>query len=359
MGVLVLTVPALIAQEGTTSFPTDPIVLVKQAAQLNSLSGKGMRPWRLKATLHAFQPAESLSDEENKQGKYEELWAADEKSMQVYSDEEYSQTVYVTSAGRFITGGMHFVLGEIGQLHEFFEPAIYLHEYADEREMEFDSAAVSAGEAGCIRTFSERSKRPEKKPLVYRFCFDSSLRIVRFSINGDDDFLILFRNPLTFRGQQVPTEVELRRHGVVRIVANLESLETADDVDNAELVPPADAVPDESGPYVAPIPRTLNVSAGVAARMLLEHGVPVYPPKAKAAHISGTVVVRAAIMKDGTLEDLHVISGPAMLRQAALDAVAAWRYRPYLLNGEPVEVGTTINVIFKLADSPGPDQRRQ
>jgi len=72
------------------------------------------------------------------------------------------------------------------------------------------------------------------------------------------------------------------------------------------------------------------------------------PPIAKAARVSGTVVIQATISKSGTIENLKVISGPAMLQQSALDAVRSWRYRPYLLNNDPVEVETTINVIFTL-----------
>jgi len=60
------------------------------------------------------------------------------------------------------------------------------------------------------------------------------------------------------------------------------------------------------------------------------------------------VVLQATISKTGTIENLKVVSGPAMLTGAALDAVRTWRYRPYLLNNEPVEVDTTVNVIFTL-----------
>jgi protein TonB len=86
--------------------------------------------------------------------------------------------------------------------------------------------------------------------------------------------------------------------------------------------------------------------------MLIEHTPPVYPPIAKAARVSGTVVLQALIGKDGGIESLHVVSGPAMLQQAALDAVKSWVYRPYLLNGKPVEVETTVNVIFTLPELP-------
>jgi protein TonB len=98
----------------------------------------------------------------------------------------------------------------------------------------------------------------------------------------------------------------------------------------------------------AETPKKVNISAGVAVGMLLQKTQPVYPPIAKAARVSGTVVLQATISKTGQIENLRVISGPAMLQQAAMDAVKTWRYKPYLLNNEPVEVETTINVIFSL-----------
>jgi protein TonB len=64
--------------------------------------------------------------------------------------------------------------------------------------------------------------------------------------------------------------------------------------------------------------------------------------------VQGTVVLAAFISKQGTIENMRIVSGPAMLQQAALDAVGQWRYRPYMLNGEPVEVETTVNVVFSL-----------
>jgi protein TonB len=64
--------------------------------------------------------------------------------------------------------------------------------------------------------------------------------------------------------------------------------------------------------------------------------------------IAGRVELQATISRDGTIENLRVVDGPALLRAAAVDAVRQWRYRPYLLNGDPVEVETTINVDFRL-----------
>jgi protein TonB len=90
------------------------------------------------------------------------------------------------------------------------------------------------------------------------------------------------------------------------------------------------------------------ISSGVTAGMLLAPIQPIYPAIARAAGVRGTVVLEAVISKAGRIESLHAVSGPAMLRQAALDAVSAARYRPYLLNGQPTEVETTITVVFTL-----------
>jgi periplasmic protein TonB len=94
--------------------------------------------------------------------------------------------------------------------------------------------------------------------------------------------------------------------------------------------------------------KTLSISSGVMAGNLIEKTVPQYPAIPKVAHIQGIVVLQATISKAGLIQNLRVISGPAMLQQAALDAVRSWRYKPYLLNGEPVEVETTVNVVFTL-----------
>jgi protein TonB len=101
-------------------------------------------------------------------------------------------------------------------------------------------------------------------------------------------------------------------------------------------------------PRVRAVAGKLTVSAGVAVGLLVHKTQPTYPPIAKAARVSGTVVLQGTISKTGSLETLRVVSGPPMLRQAALEAVQTWRYRPYMLSNVPTEVDTTVNVVFAL-----------
>jgi protein TonB len=107
-----------------------------------------------------------------------------------------------------------------------------------------------------------------------------------------------------------------------------------------------------STPTVAPkiaTPQRVRVSSGVSTGMLVRKVPPTYPPLARQARIQGTVLLQATISKEGAIENLQLISGHPMLAPAAIEAVKQWKYKPYLLNGEPVEVETQVQVNFTLA----------
>ena len=97
-----------------------------------------------------------------------------------------------------------------------------------------------------------------------------------------------------------------------------------------------------------PVPSSVHLPSKLVEGFLIYKNVPQYPVIAKTVGQQGTVVLQATISKSGTIENLQVISGPPMLQQAAIDAVKTWRYRPYLLNQQAVEVETTVNVIFRI-----------
>jgi protein TonB len=96
------------------------------------------------------------------------------------------------------------------------------------------------------------------------------------------------------------------------------------------------------------VPAVSAISAGVAEGMLIRRTAPVYPKFAQETHVGGTVVLKATITETGTIANVHVVSGPTILVGAAVDAVKTWRYRPYLLNNQPIQVETTIDVIFNM-----------
>jgi protein TonB len=112
----------------------------------------------------------------------------------------------------------------------------------------------------------------------------------------------------------------------------------------ASLLPVANK---STAPVVA-VPKRLRVSTGISTGLLVQRVEPVYPGVALRAHIQGTVTLAAIISREGNIENLKLISGHPLLVPAAIDAVKQWRYKPYMLSGEPLEVETTIIVNFHL-----------
>lgn len=127
-------------------------------------------------------------------------------------------------------------------------------------------------------------------------------------------------------------------------------------------IPGSTGLGDRNGTYrslgiaipVMPLPpapvatRPIHISV-MSEGMLVRKVQPVYPVPAKMAHVQGQVILTAIISKEGTIENLHLLAGHPMLVRAAVDAVSQWRYRPYILNNEPVEVETRITVNFSLS----------
>ena len=101
--------------------------------------------------------------------------------------------------------------------------------------------------------------------------------------------------------------------------------------------------------FVPNTPQRVRISQGVTKGLLIHRVEPTYPPLARAARVQGEVVLNAIISTNGEIQNLQLVSGHPMLVPSAITAVRQWRYKPYLLNGQPVEVETTITVIFTLS----------
>jgi TonB family protein len=179
-------------------------------------------------------------------------------------------------------------------------------------------------------------------------------------------------NPRLFAaGGQAPRLIEPASPLNPRLFAEVRQFQLKEPVMMAQAEAPAapattDAPTVPGGPVsilagVAAAPDgPVRIPSGVVEGMILSKTNPVYPEVAKAAHVQGAVILHAIISKDGTVERLNVISGNGMLVNAARDAVSQWKFKPYLLNGQPTEVETSITVNFSLpvsgtAQGPGRD----
>jgi len=115
----------------------------------------------------------------------------------------------------------------------------------------------------------------------------------------------------------------------------------------------AGAINDSAASAQADSSKPLRVGGNVQGSKITHMVEPVYPPIAKTAHISGTVVLHAIIEKDGTVGELTYISGPPLLMKAAIDAVKQWTYAPTFLNGKAVRVDTVVSIVFTLGNGSG------
>ena len=111
----------------------------------------------------------------------------------------------------------------------------------------------------------------------------------------------------------------------------------------------ASPAPSQSDTSKQALPQRVRVSRGVSQGLLIKKVNPKYPEEAREQRIQGVVLIQAVINKQGDIADLQLISGEPTLAKAALEAVKQWKYRPYLLKGEPVEVETQIQVNFTLS----------
>jgi periplasmic protein TonB len=118
----------------------------------------------------------------------------------------------------------------------------------------------------------------------------------------------------------------------------------------------AQDAPDPSAPAAKPAasattshPTRVRIGGNVQMAKMIHQVQPKYPNEAKQNHITGTIVLHAVISKDGSIQELQFVSGPPELMRSAMDAVKKWRYKPTELEGRPVEVDTTISVVYTLS----------
>ena len=114
---------------------------------------------------------------------------------------------------------------------------------------------------------------------------------------------------------------------------------------------PASPAPAPQADASAPpqLPKRVRVSQGVSTALLIKKVNPKYPEEARQQRVQGAVVLQVHINAEGTITDLTTVSGDPLLTPAAIKAVKKWRYKPYFLNGQPVEVETTVQVNFTLS----------
>jgi Gram-negative bacterial TonB protein C-terminal len=305
------------------AFAQRPKQLMVSAWELNDLVDPAVGPWHLRAT---FQ----MMDADGKpiaSGSYEEYWISPTQFKRSYSIPSFYQTDFGTTNGIMRAGTQENLKFPLQDLHHDFADPFLARQTIDQYSFGHSSFKLHDEKLKCLRITS-LSVDPGME-----WCVQPDSPVLRRTFSKGMGMEVLRDRPVSFRGRIVPGDIEIRQNDKLLLTAHLESIEAIDT--STSLQPTADALPWH---------RKIQISGGVAASLLLHFDPPVYPPNVK---VSGTVMLTATIGVDGHVKNLEVVSGPGLLRQAVADAVSKWTYRPYLLDGEPVEVITTINVAMK------------
>ncbi len=307
--------------------PKNPKDLMLVAMQLNGLGSISTHPWHVKANFQTFDPDGKPKDK----GVFEEWWVGPEKYKISYSSSGFNQVMYHEGGKSLVTGDTGWAPLPQDMVEEYL-----VHPLPVESEIAKGSYTESNRKIGDVKLKCVQPKHSSPLPAA-DYCLASDIPAIRIeSFNGG--FYVLFNKIFSFGRHYVAEQITAQNSELSIVKLNVVSLEFPTEISDDVFAPMGKVSP-------APLAR---VKPSVIAGKRLGGEDPHYPAMAKQQRVQGMVMLDAKITKDGTIGDLSVVSGPRELRQSAFDAVKTWKYKPYLLNGEPVDVRTEINVIYKL-----------
>jgi TonB family protein len=313
-----------------------------EAAAVNGAPGASAKPWHAKISF-------TLYDWDGKpevQGTVEEFWAAPDKVKVVYSTSVFNQVEYTTAAGIRRTGSPDSAPPEITRIVDQFLHPIRLDQNTIEAvNLQTHELKLGAIKLACVTATSKNPSNLDEA-LNTTYCLRDSAPVLRLTLRGFNGYQrTSFNSIVKFQDRYFPQTVDRQladpggRSGRAQLTAKLETLEFMDPADDARFTPPNGATPP---------PQIITLDEGATKPQLQQQTAPLYPPIARAAHVSGDVVISLQIQTDGHVSDLRVLRGPPMLQQSALDAVKKWAYKPFEQNGRRVEVNTVATVRFRL-----------
>ena len=327
-----------IAQAAPTSLPQDPSILMALAHDKNGLVGPNIMPWHIHGTYRSFDKKGKPEYE----GTYEEWWISDAKFKLSFTNPRFTQTDYANGALLLRDGSQEWQSG-----YELLLRASLLEPLPDVSQLkgftlQHLSRAAGKDSIDCVAlTYPLRPNLNVSGDFYPTACFDPVIPVLRLYSEGGST-RITYDRLVSFQGHYIARQIQVLFNGKLAADMTLDVVETLKASPETVLTVPVSALP---------VSLTKIAFKGEATSRwpaLLKKAVPVYPENAKSMHVQGTVNIKATIGPDGQVDDSQPIDGPPMLRQAALDAVRQWLYRPFDVMGQARPVEVTIHVIFTL-----------
>jgi TonB family protein len=314
--------------------PKNPTDLMLLASQVNGLSSMEPHPWHIKANFQTFDP----DGKPKGKGVFEEWWAGPYKYKLSYVGEGSSGVTYRNGDKEAMTGSLETFGFHLSMMaNQYLIRPLPAADAIEKRYYDPVKQKMGTATLECLRPDSMHSPSWSSSPEargIPTTCFVPGSPIIRLEVSGD--LLTIFNDVAQADGHYFARDIWVENGNLPVVNMKVTELEFPPRIEDSEVLAPQSA-------RAIPVPR---VGPGVMAGYRVGGKNATYPSIAKSQRIEGMVMLETKISKTGNITDLQLVSGPKVLRQSALDAVKTWKYKPYTLGGQPVEVETSINIIF-------------
>lgn len=324
--------------------PKDPHAVFESAVPFYNFGDAALKPWHLKATYQLYDDKGDPSEK----GTYEYWWASPQAYRSTWTRPSGTHTDWHMADNKRAdqSTGESLKFFENTMEDELLSPLPDASDLdATKFRLDRENITVGGVKLPCIMVIPLMPQhgmvQPVQLGLFPTYCFDTQLPVLRISYSFGT-VVTEFNKISKVQNKYLARELVLFEGKRKILTASVDSVTGLSDADPA-LTPPSDVSVTDA--------KRVTIAGAVAAGSLLKKQIPVYPQDAKDARVSGTVTLRAIIGVDGAVHQLHVVSAPwPSLAASSLWSVSHWQYKPYLLDGAPVEVETTVNVVFSLGD---------
>jgi TonB family protein len=342
VAVCVAAVLSAFGQATTPELPKDPTEILAAAAPFYDFNSSDLKPWHIKATYQLYDEKGDPAE----QGTYEHWWVSPDVNRSTWTRSGASYSEWRSAGGRhaYAASGQGLNFFEFRLESSLLSPLPRAAD-TDPSKVRLERESISPGgvKLSCVMVVPDMPLHGQLQQVPLgmfpTYCFDPQMPILRLSYSFGT-VTMEFNKIVKAQNRFLARELAFYEGKRKILTATVDTIDGIGPSDPA-LTPPPDAKLIRHD--------AMTISQSVAQGKLLHKEYPIYPEDAKRAHITGKVILQATIGRDGRVHDLRVVSAPwPSLAGAALWAVSRWQYQPYLVDGEPVEVDTTINVVFSL-----------